>query len=429
MSGVSCSSSLCPARHLRAIRLAKLISVTSLVREVTDARNISGRAVGEGWHRQDAVADDHGRGGVPRRAVHVARRHRPRAQPLQPVQRAPTLHRPGIGLRTGWRHLGEGDADNGAKRILDEILATPWPGIELLPAGASLTGISQVAIADTWLLRDIITAAGLPERYDLILIDTGGRTGSLVTLAMYAADVAYAPIAPTTDAVRKATEAQARVDRIQRAHPLRWAGVVLSGFDGRVGIEEAIREKVYEEFGDDVRAEVPRRASVNEAFQLGDRLGDRTDVAATGLARIFLGFLLRDLMQRPELPHRGPGDRCHPMSPTPKAQRLRDRLSINPDELPAPPPRPMPTSAPTPARRATDRIRRAAGRPRAVTAAGARYAAARLPRSPPEHPTAGARERRRRPQHHPRAQGLPQLLHRGRHLRPVPRGDLLARPP
>jgi chromosome partitioning protein len=197
---------------------------------------------------------------------------------------------------------GEGNAEHGAKRILDEIVVTPWPGVELLPAGASLTGISQVAIADTWLLRDIITAAELPNRYDLILFDTGGRTGSLVTLAMYAADVAYAPIAPTTDAVRKAGEAKARVDRIQRAHPLRWAGVVLSGFDGRVGIEEAIREKVYEEFGDEVRAEVPRRASVNEAFQLGDRLGDRTDVAASSLARIFLGFLLRDLTQRPELP-------------------------------------------------------------------------------------------------------------------------------
>lgn len=37
------------------------------------------------------------------------------------------------------------------------------------------------------------------------------------------------------------------------------------------------------------------------------------------------------------------------MSPTPKAQRLRDRLSINPDELPSTPPRPMPTSAPIPA--------------------------------------------------------------------------------
>jgi chromosome partitioning protein len=197
---------------------------------------------------------------------------------------------------------GEGNAEHGAKRIVDEIMATPWAGVDLLPAGASLTGVSQVAIADTWLLRDIITAAELPDRYDLILFDTGGRTGSLVTLAMYAADVAYAPIAPTTDAVRKATEAKARIDRIQRAHPLRWAGVVLSGFDGRVGIEEAIREKVYEEFGDEVRAEVPRRASVNEAFQLGDRLGDRTDVAAAMLARVFLGFLRRDLMQHPDLP-------------------------------------------------------------------------------------------------------------------------------
>ena len=196
---------------------------------------------------------------------------------------------------------GEGNADQGAKRIVDEILPTPWAGVDILPAGASLTGVSQVAIPDTWLLRDILTAAELLERYDLILFDTGGRTGSLVTLAMYAADVAYAPIAPTTDAVRKATEAKTRVDRIQRAHALRWAGVVLSGFDSRVGIEEAIRATVYEEFGGDVRAEVPRRAAVNEAFQLGDRLGDRTDVPTSSLARIFLGFLLRDLLQRADL--------------------------------------------------------------------------------------------------------------------------------
>ncbi len=201
---------------------------------------------------------------------------------------------------------GEGDAEQGAKRIVDEIVSTPWSGVDLLPAGASLTGISQVTIPDAWLLRDIITAAELPERYDLILFDTGGRTGSLVTLAMYAADVAYAPIAPTTDAVRKAAEAKARVKRIQRAHPLRWAGVVISGFDSRVGIEEAIRGKVYEEFGDEVRAEVPRRAAVNEAFQLGDRLGDRTDVATSRLARVFLGFLERDLMQHAEVPDVAP---------------------------------------------------------------------------------------------------------------------------
>jgi len=193
--------------------------------------------------------------------------------------------------------MGEGNADRGAARLVGEILATPWDGVELLPAGASLTGIGQVAIPDTWLLRDILTTAGVYDRYQLILLDTGGRTGSLVTLAMYAADVAYAPIAPTTDAVRKAGEAKARVDRIQRAHQLRWAGVVLSGFDTRIGIEDAIRQKVYEEFGGEVRAEVPRRAAVNEAFQLCERLGDRGSGATSGLAEIFRGFLVRDLMQ------------------------------------------------------------------------------------------------------------------------------------
>src|SRR4051794_9442930 len=51
---------------------------------------------------------------------------------------------------------GEGSADKGAERIAHEILSTPWDGVELLPAGASLTGVSQVSIPDTWLLRDIL---------------------------------------------------------------------------------------------------------------------------------------------------------------------------------------------------------------------------------------------------------------------------------
>jgi cellulose biosynthesis protein BcsQ len=107
-----------------------------------------------------------------------------------------------------------------------------------------------------------------------------------------------APIASTTDAVSKAIEARARVERIQRAHPLRWAGVVLSGFDSRVSIAEAIRSEVYEQFGDQVWAEVPRRAAVNEAFRLCERIGDRKDVASTNLAKVFRGFLERDLLQR-----------------------------------------------------------------------------------------------------------------------------------
>ncbi|MCW1823280.1 ATPase [Mycolicibacterium conceptionense] len=191
-----------------------------------------------------------------------------------------------------------GNPDKGAKRIDEEIIETRWPGIDLLPAGASLGRVAGFGVPDTGLLRAIFDAAGIFDRYDTILIDTGGRTGSLEALAMQLGDVAYAPITPTLDAVRKAREARDRVERIQRTHPLRWCGVVLSGFDRRNGIDQSIRERVETEFGDEVRAEVPRRAVVNEAFQLGNRLGDYSDPNATDLARIFRDFLERDLLGR-----------------------------------------------------------------------------------------------------------------------------------
>lgn len=184
------------------------------------------------------------------------------------------------------------DLSAGAERLAGEILDTHWDQVDLVPAGASLGVVAQASLIDQWLLRDLLEEAGLAQAYGLILIDTGGRTGSLVAQAMYAADVAYAPIGPTRDAVRKAVEARTRVGRIQRAHPLRWAGVVLSGFDLRVGMDEAIYDEAHQRFGEEVRAVVPRRATVHEAFQLAERLGDRRDVVSSNLAALFRDFML-----------------------------------------------------------------------------------------------------------------------------------------
>lgn len=216
------------------------------------------------------------------------------------------------GLGNVLRAAGAGgevtDPAPGAEQLNEEIrpaqvnVATPWPHVDLLPAGAELASLSQVTIDDGWLLRDVFEQAGIYERYELVLFDTGGRRGSLVTLAMYASDVAYAPVAPTRDAVRKALEARQRVHTVQRSYPeLRWAGIVLSGFDLRVGIDQAIRDETAEAFGSELRAEVPRRASVHEAFQLCERLGDRTDVPTAGLAKVFLDFLRNDLMAKAEV--------------------------------------------------------------------------------------------------------------------------------
>jgi chromosome partitioning protein len=184
------------------------------------------------------------------------------------------------------------DIDKGAERMLTEVVDTYWDDVDLVPAGQSLGPISQSSMSDSWVLRDVLEKSGLADAYSMIFIDTGGRTGSLSAQAMYAADVAYAPIGPTRDAVRKAVEARHRVERIQRAHPLKWAGVVLSAFDVRVGMDAAIRDAALEEFGDEVRAILPRRATVHEAFQLGERLGDRRDPASTDLASIIRDFAL-----------------------------------------------------------------------------------------------------------------------------------------
>lgn len=184
------------------------------------------------------------------------------------------------------------DLDAGTKRISDEVVDTHWDYVDLIPAGNALGAIGQSSISDSWILRDLLERSGLAESYSLILIDTGGRTGSLSTQAMYAADVAFAPIGPTRDAVRKALEAKARVERIQRAHPLKWAGVVLSGFDLRVGMDDAIKDAAVESFGSEIRAVLPRRAAVHEAFQLAERLGDRRDVTSTDLAGVLRDFVL-----------------------------------------------------------------------------------------------------------------------------------------
>jgi chromosome partitioning protein len=198
---------------------------------------------------------------------------------------------------------GELNVANGARRLQTEIVRTRWDGVGLIPAGARLGAISQVSIDNTWLLQDMLETSGVRQTYDVILIDTAGRTGSLVTQAMYAADVAYAPITPTLDAVRKAMEARGRVERIKRAHPLRWAGVVLTAFDRRVGIDDAIRIEAHRQFPDEVRVEIPRRATVHEAFQLCERLGDRSDVASLNLAKEFRQFLFTHLLQQAEVAH------------------------------------------------------------------------------------------------------------------------------
>lgn len=187
---------------------------------------------------------------------------------------------------------GDDDFDiaAGAAKLLECIQPLYWEGVDILPAGKSLQKISQLTLAGTewmWLLRNIFEAAGLFEKYGLLLPDTAGRRGSLVTMVMYASDVAYSPIHANGDAVLKAQQARARVFAIQQAHPLVWGGVVLSGFDSKPSVNGVIRDDIAALFGaefdkngrittpGEIIADIPYRpASIHQTYTLGDRLAD-----------------------------------------------------------------------------------------------------------------------------------------------------------
>lgn len=191
----------------------------------------------------------------------------------------------------------DADVDAGAERLRGEVVELPWSGVDLIPAGAKLQGMAQVAIPDLRLLRVIFEEAKVLEDYDLVLLDSGGRTGSLVSSLMYLAEVAYAPITPSEDAIKKALQARARVHRVAQVWDLEWAGVVLTGFSRRSGDYDAeVYAAALRTFGAQVRADLPARAVVTEAYGLQQRLGDRRGPEAHNLAGILEGFLMRDLL-------------------------------------------------------------------------------------------------------------------------------------
>lgn len=207
------------------------------------------------------------------------------------------------------------DIEAGAAKLIEVIQATSWDNVFFLTAGKPLQTLSQVSLTgDNWMwaLRDIFEEAGLYHRFRLLLPDTAGRRGSLVTMIMYACDIAYSPIYMMEDAVKKAIQARDRVKAIQGAHPLHWAGVVLTGLDLRAAINEVIRSDAAEAFhaviGKDgkfetwgeVIVEIPYRpATVHQAYQLGERLIDLGAEKVRPLMTLFHAILHDHILTAP----------------------------------------------------------------------------------------------------------------------------------
>ncbi|EFL12427.1 MULTISPECIES: ParA family protein [Actinomycetes] len=198
------------------------------------------------------------------------------------------------------------DYEAGAEKLREVIQSIDWPGVKFIPAGKQLLAISQVTLNGQnwqWLIREIFEEAGLYDEFDLLALDTAGRRAALVTMVMYACDVAFSPIGNTADSVLKAKQAKDRVLAIQGVHPLKWVGVVVTGLDMRAAANVDIRAQAFEEFGlldnegnivgqGEVVLEIPYRpATVHEAYNNGKRLEEYKGQGAQDMSKLFRDFL------------------------------------------------------------------------------------------------------------------------------------------
>lgn len=208
------------------------------------------------------------------------------------------LDAPGIGrvlMDAGALTRDEGqpyNVEKAAASLRQSIVPSTLPGVDFVPADEDLQAIGQGQLRGKnwgWLLREIVEAAGISGSYRLMLFDTAGRRGQLVTLAMYASDVAYTVVNDNSDTVTKALEARERVEFIQDAHDIRWAGTILSGIQLTTAINVLNRAnavsalggrmdttdmKAIAEWGD-IIAEVPYRPSlIHQNYSFMTRISD-----------------------------------------------------------------------------------------------------------------------------------------------------------
>jgi len=172
--------------------------------------------------------------------------------------------------------------------IDDAIRSTATPGLDLLPADASLGGVN-VALAQE-LGRDTRLRSALAPiegRYDYVVIDTGPTfTTILANVLVYAAEV-IVPLDPGIYAMLGLVQLQETIAEVREAYgnqALRLAGLVLTKVT-RNNVSRDVEAELRSRFGDLVfDAVVPLSSKIEEAHSRGMTVMDYAPKSAGALA-------------------------------------------------------------------------------------------------------------------------------------------------
>jgi chromosome partitioning protein len=148
-------------------------------------------------------------------------------------------------------------------------LATPVPGLRLVPASVELIGAELElvnAARREFRLADAVATATLDQDY--VLIDCPPSLGLLTLNALVAARTVLVPLQCEFYALEGLSHLVRTIERV-RAHlnpALEIEGVVLTMFDKRNNLSDLVAADVRDHFGDKVyRTVIPRNVRVSEA--------------------------------------------------------------------------------------------------------------------------------------------------------------------
>ncbi len=175
----------------------------------------------------------------------------------------------GLGVERARRARGAYEALLGGVALKDAITETTIPLLSIVPASVNLAGAEiELVTVERREHRLADALAALGPRFDHVLIDCPPSLNLLTLNALVAADALIVPLQTEFYALEGLSYLVQTVDRVKRAfNPrLELAGIILTMFDRRNSLSEAVSQDVRSHFGDRVfKTVVPRNVRVSEA--------------------------------------------------------------------------------------------------------------------------------------------------------------------
>jgi chromosome partitioning protein len=181
----------------------------------------------------------------------------------------------GLGIGRAQRPTTLYDVLMGELSVLEAVVKTALPGLDLVPADPDLSGI-ELELGHqngrSFKLRDALMPLRETNDYTYVLIDCPPSLNLLTVNAMAAADAVLVPLQCEFFALEGLTQLMRTIDLVRGSlNPrLEIQGVVLTMYDKRNSLSEQVAIDVRDHFGATVYATViPRNVRVSEAPSFG----------------------------------------------------------------------------------------------------------------------------------------------------------------